>query len=311
MIIVGKLTMRHNLPPTPAFRDSPATDAAQEIALRVIAEFPGWQFYQLGTAVLIGGHLAITAKHVLEDPIRRFGCTQTAKGLEVTGYSIRLLQVLPGPIYRMWNVSRAWITPTDIAVLHIGLDRTSEDKPDVAWRSPVLRLMPPPTGEKVLAFGYRESKIEVSEKPDGGHHIELNDKPTTSIGEVGQIFPERRDSSMLTFPCFEVCARFAPGMSGGMVIDENGALCGLVCAGCNFADPDALPLSYVATLWPMLTTVISIDRGEAYPRGVQYPMIDLALDKLINVVGLEQLDPTFFPGRNLLGRGALNRNMEP
>ena len=127
-----QLTKRHNLPPTPAFRDSPATDAAQEIARRVIAEFPGWRFYQLGTAVLIGGHLAITAKDLLEDPMRRFGCKQTAEGLEVTGYSIRLLQILPRPIYRTWNVSRAWIAPTDIAVLHIGLDRTSEDKPEVA-----------------------------------------------------------------------------------------------------------------------------------------------------------------------------------
>ena len=295
--------MVHNLPPTPAFRDSPSTDAAQEIALRVIAEFPGWRFYQLGTAVLIGGHLAITAKHVLDDPIRRFGCMRTPAGLVVTDYSIRLLQVLHGPIYRMWNVSRAWVTSTDIAILHIQLDRTSEDQPNVAWRSLILRLMPPPTGEKVLAFGFRESKIEVSETPDGGHHIEFNDKPTTSIGEIGQIFPERRDSSMLTFPCFEVCARFDPGMSGGMIIDENGALCGLACAGYNFEDPDALPLSYVATLWPMLTTIISIDRGEAYPRGVKYPMIDLALDKLINVVGLEQLDPTFFPGRTLAVAG--------
>ena len=69
-----------------------------------------------------------------------------------------------------------------------------------------------------------------------------------------------------------------------------------------------MPLSYVATLWPMLTTVISIDRGEAYPRGVEYPMIDLALDKLINVVGLEQLDPTLFPGRTLPSRDALDKH---
>ena len=87
-----------------------------------------------------------------------------------------------------------------------------------------------------------------------------------------------------------------------MVIDENGALCGLVCASYEFADPNAMPLSYAATLWPILTTTISIDRGESYPRGVQYPMIDLALDKLINVVGLEQLDPAFFPGRVLPSR---------
>jgi Trypsin-like peptidase domain len=291
--------MRHNLPPTPAFRDSPSLDAGQEIALRLIAESPSWQFYHLGTAVLIGGGLAITAKQVLEYAFRRFGTTRTDKGGEVSTHSIRLVQVLRGPTYRFWNVSRAWITSTDIAILHIGLDRTSEDEPNVEWKVPVVRVVPPPSGSKVLAFGYREATIEVLEKSDGSHHIEMNDKPTTSIGEVGQIFAGRRDSSMLTFPCFEVRARFAPGMSGGMVIDEDGALCGLVCAGCDFGDPTAMPLSYAATLWPMLTTVISIDRGESYPRGVDYPMIDLALDGLINVVGLEQLDPSFFHGRVL------------
>jgi hypothetical protein len=86
-------------------------------------------------------------------------------------------------------------------------------------------------------------------------------------------------------------------MSGGLVIDEGGALCGLVCAGTDLADPNALPVSYAATLWPMLTTMISADRGDAYPRGVEYPVIDLALDKLINVVGLGELDPKIFPGR--------------
>jgi hypothetical protein len=164
--------------------------------------------------------------------------------------------------------------------------------------------MPPPSGQKVLAFGYRESKIEVSEGADGTHHIVLNDVGTTSIGEVGQIFPERRDSAMLTFPCFEVLARFAHGMSGGLVIDEGGALCGLICAGIHLADQEAAPLSYAATLWPVLTTIISADRGEAYPRGVEYPVIDLAIDRLINVVGLEELDPRLFPGRALRRAGS-------
>jgi hypothetical protein len=163
--------------------------------------------------------------------------------------------------------------------------------------------MPPHPGHKVLAFGYRESKIEVIKGDDGTPHIQLTDIGTTSIGEVGQIFPERRDSSMLTFPCFEVLARFAPGMSGGLVIDEDGALCGLVCAGTNLIDPNALPLSYAATLWPVLTTMISADRGDAYPRGVVYPVIDLVIDKLIHAIGLEELDPKFFPGRTLPGTG--------
>lgn len=90
----------------------------------------------------------------------------------------------------------------------------------------------------MLAFGYCESQIEVTEGVEGTHHIVLNDVPTTSIGKVGQIFAERRDSSMLTFPCFEVYARFAQGMSGGLVIDEDGALCGLVCAGSVMGRPE-------------------------------------------------------------------------
>jgi hypothetical protein len=63
----------------------------------------------------------------------------------------------------------------------------------------------------------------------------------------------------------EVYARFAHGLSGALVIDEYGALCGLVCAGYDLADANAMPLSYAATLWPMLTTIISADRGDACP----------------------------------------------
>lgn len=226
--------MRHNLPPIPAFRDASPTDPIQEIALRVVVERPGWEMHVIGTATLIGGFLAITAKHVIDAVIGMFGARQQGpRQIEVEGYSLRLYQVLPGPIYRVWNVFRAWICPSDIAILHLGLDRTSEADGAVEWRALRLRVVPPPSGQKVLAFGYRESKIEVTEGTDGTHHIALNDVGTTSIGEVGQIFPERRDSSMLTFPCFEVYARFAPGMSGGLIIDEDGALCGLVCAGTN------------------------------------------------------------------------------
>jgi len=64
--------MQHNLPPTPAFRGAIPTDPIQEIALRVVAELPGWKMYVLGTAVLVAANLAITAGHVLEAAIRTF-----------------------------------------------------------------------------------------------------------------------------------------------------------------------------------------------------------------------------------------------
>jgi len=264
-----------------------------------VVELPGWGFHVIGTATLIAGHLAVTAKHVLDFVVKTFGANPVSGGLDIDGYSLRLYQVLPGPVYNIWNVFRAWICPSDIAILHLGPYQSSATEQEVEWKVPRLRATPPPSGQKVLAFGYRESKIAVSEGADGVHHIKLDDIGTTSIGEVGQIFPERRDSSMLTFPCFEVGARFAAGMSGGLVVDEDGALCGLVCANLDLDDPNAMPLSYAATLWPMLTTIISADRGDAYPRGIEYPVIDLALDKLINVIGLEELDPALFPGRTL------------
>jgi len=49
----------------------------------------------------------------------------------------------------------------------------------------------------------------------------------------------------------------------------------------------------------MLRKLISAGRDGHYPKGVTYPMIDLALDGLIEVADLPLLDPRYFPGRVL------------
>jgi fructose-1,6-bisphosphatase len=49
----------------------------------------------------------------------------------------------------------------------------------------------------------------------------------------------------------------------------------------------------------MLKTIISADRGDRYPRGVSYPVIDLAIDRLIVVNDLHELDPKDFPDKPL------------
>ncbi len=77
--------MLHNLPQTPVFRDASPTDPIQEIALRVVVELPGWNFYVIGTATLIAQHLAVTANHVLDAVIRKFGAKQEPSGVEVDG----------------------------------------------------------------------------------------------------------------------------------------------------------------------------------------------------------------------------------
>ena len=294
------VSMVHNLPPTPAFQDERPDSPISEMALRVVVERPEWKFDVVGTATLVCGHLAITARHVLEHALRTYGVKQKTSGYaEIDNYELKLYQVLPGPNYRIWRVHAAWPTATDIAFLHLGLDGTTVANEKVSWKQPLLRALPPPVGQKVVAFGYRESKINVREGEDGQHHIELNDRPTTSIGTVRQVYPSGRDAVMLPFPCFEIEARFDPGMSGGMVIDEAGRLCGLICASLQHNDPNAPPISYVASLWPMLRTVISVDRGDRFPRGISYPAIDLAIDGLIRVADLHELDPAQFPDKQL------------
>src|SRR5258706_13374187 len=245
--------MRHNLPTIAIFRDTSAGGPIEEVALRVVVELPNWELRIIGTATLVGSYVALTAKHVIGEAMKSF-TTKPASGgkFEAEGGAIQLLQILPGPIYRFWQVMTAWITSSDIAILHLNLDRTSESEAKVDWRGLALRATPPPSGQKVIAFGFRESTVNVTRGADGQAHIVLNDKPTTSAGVVGQIFTVQRDSVMLNFPCFEVHAQFAPGMSGGLVLDEDGRLCGLVCAALKQDDPNQPPLSYAATLWPFL-----------------------------------------------------------
>jgi hypothetical protein len=101
-------------------------------------------------------------------------------------------------------VQSLWVCPTDIAILHLGLWRTTVPDETIGWRVPRLRVLPPPVGQKVIAFGYRESKVSVREDAAGTHHIEINDRPTTSVGEIKQIYPSGRDRVVLPFPCYEI-----------------------------------------------------------------------------------------------------------
>jgi hypothetical protein len=287
--------MRHQPPPGPTYQDAKPRDPIQEIALRVVVVAPGGRKMAImGTATLIAGNLAITARHILDRVPNNFG----------KGCSYRLYQVLPGPVYRVFHVMQRWNSSSDITLLQLALDETTEPiNTAIVWRCPAIRVLPPPEGQRVWGFGFREGAIEIIDGAGGVDHRELNDIGTTVSGEIVKIYDEKRDTSMMPFPCFHVTARFEPGMSGGLVLDENGSLCGLISAGTDFLDPDAVPIGWATTLWPILTTLISADRGNSYARGIEYPVIDLALAGIVHAFGLDKLNPIHFPGRVLPSSG--------
>jgi hypothetical protein len=283
---------------TPTFiRQEPDTPMS-EFALRVLVEFPDGETHIIGTATIIGGYLAITARHVLDDIISRFGSTQTS-GLnsEISHYAVRLYQILPGPEYVVWDVSSAWpCVDTDIALLHLGLFKYSGPVAPSSWRLLGIKVVPPKAGTAVVGFGYHSSTVLVTHNDDG-YHLDIDDEPTSTTGKVEEILPTGNPSGRFTFPCYRVNARFDGGMSGGPVIDENGFICGIVSG--TFGHVEGEHTSYVATLWPILRTLISSNRAGPYPRDVKYPVIDLALNGLIHAEGLSELDPSLFPGRTL------------
>lgn len=287
-----------SFPSTPTFiRQEPDTPMS-EFALRVLVEFPGGETHVIGTATIIAGHLAITASHVLDDIIKRFGSTQTGeRNFEISNYAVRLYQILPGPEYAVWNVISAWpCIDTDIALLHLGLFKYSGTVAPSFWRLLPIKVVPPNPGAAIVGFGYHSSTVSVTQNADG-YHLDINDEPASTTGKVEEILPTGNPSGRFTFPCYRVNARFDGGMSGGPVIDENGSICGIVSG--TYGNYEGEHTSYVATLWPILKTVISSNRTGAYPRDVKYPVIDLALDGLIHAEGLSELDPSLFPGRTL------------
>lgn len=224
------------------------------LALRLVIDLFTPQARAIGSATVIGADLLATAKHVIED---LFVAGESEK-FQTTSHGIHALQVLPGGAnYVIWPVIKVeWIKTADLALLT--LDKMPLISHDLQQRPglilPRINALEPERGSTVAAFGYHLSKVSVDAT---GQHTTVDDEAMTSTGVVRKIYPDGRDRTFMPYPCYQVSARFDAGMSGGPVLDESGALCGIVSSGIQAADYETgEPISYAAILWPlfMMTT---------------------------------------------------------
>lgn len=271
------------------FEKQATTTSMSEVGHRLVVNAFSDNAQVIGTATIIAGHLLLTARHVLDAIVSSTPCVP---GHNQINNTLHAFQLLPGPEYLVWDVIEAWPCPvSDIALLHLGSNPyRSHPEKAFQWRQPRLNAFAPEIGETVAAFGYRKMTVGVSINSRGGRHIELNDEPMISVGKVKDIYELRRDNVFLPFPCYQVSARFDGGMSGGPVYDETGLLCGLVCSNVHGSHKHGEPISYVTSLWPMFRQIISADRGDNYPRGVDYQVIELARGNQISVPELNRLE---------------------
>lgn len=257
----------------------------QQVTMRLVVGYGTMEPYLIGTAFVAASHLLVTARHVVEGMVQLEG----ANGVQINS-SLSAIQVISGKHIAIWQVMKIFLCQfSDIAFLHVASQPSqTKGSPKRKWAQPYFNSTPPAVGERIAAMGYREGKIKASGNEDKPHY-DLSDDLMVTTGTIREIFKEKRDRSMLRFPCYEVNARFDAGMSGGPVYSETGAVCGMICSGLGGETDDSNQVSYVATLWPMFLTKMMGGRGKKHPEDYVYEVFDLAKEGVIRVLDLEEL----------------------
>jgi hypothetical protein len=137
------------LPVLPTFYHTGFNSPITEFALILLAQRHD-RLSSLGTAVIVGNHLAITAGHVIQGYFREFGDEQIVAGKEGP-FSLQAVQFIDnGAEAKLWNVRQLVVAGhTDIAFLLLHPHTT--DQLSYSWRGPKLQLLPPAVGTTVTA----------------------------------------------------------------------------------------------------------------------------------------------------------------
>lgn len=231
-----------------------------EIAIRLIGYGDDGVPYSFGTAFVLRPSLLVTARHVLEEFIKRSKKTEDSNELELTFWAIQIEWIGEQFNYNIWQVVKSYSSlHSDLALLHIVPYNDTAGKYK-HWKILPVTLEPPEIGEQVIGFGFHNMSFEGSVILESGklEHLNMNSNSSSSRGNVSAVFMEKRDAVMLPFPCFEVDARFDPGMSGGLVINSTSEICGIICSSIPVEN---VHISYVALLWPIMA--VNIDFGNS------------------------------------------------
>lgn len=184
-----------------------------------------------GSGVFVADRLIMTAKHVVQWYWEVYGNPRVRMdrpGKKMADFEMFAVQAQGnGAEPVLWAASKVAVCPySDLALISV------VPVNDLAKaRSPLgplrLNILPPPKGEEIAAFGYASTSVAA----EAGQQVKFQLNPSTSTGIVTEVFPEKRDSSLLSFPSYQVEAHFIGGMSGGPIFNQAGELCGLICSG--------------------------------------------------------------------------------
>jgi Trypsin-like peptidase domain len=257
---------------------SPDDRLLYELMPILIGIGPHEDLFCYGSCFIASPHMAITAKHVVEELLKN------DPGIVVGApckYEYWITQVKwdgDEHDYVVWTIDSIATSPhSDIAIIWLrGLNDTAARYKD--WKAVPVTFDPPPIGATIRAFGLHNVRFDGSRVNADGkfEHIDVKCDRSTSTGTIKQHYWERRDRGMYDFPCIEVDARFEHGMSGGLVIDEQSHVCGIVCGSLPATLEGEDHVSYISMLWPMMAIPVS---ARLVPGGIEtarYRLQDLS-----------------------------------
>jgi hypothetical protein len=247
-----------------------------------------------GSCFIAWGHMAITAKHVIEDLFRTDPNILRGKPSEYEYWVVQVKWHQNGHEYVVWTIDSIGTSPhSDIAIVWLRAlnDTAAKYQRDQEWKAPVITFDPPPIGAEVKAFGLHTVRFEGSRVGDDGklQHLQLNFERSISAGLVKRHYWEGRDRGLYSFPCFEVDARFEHGMSGGLVINDDSQVCGIVCGSLPAAEAHQEHISYVTMLWPMMAIPIDARLVPGGVQSTQHRLRDLAARGIFTPKGWERV----------------------
>ena len=261
--------------------DSPIT----KIGLPLIAVRDGEESQLGGSACLIAPWLALAASHVIRDYSRKYEGEEAKPGFSERTYQLLTYVVTDqGKTTLPFFIGPVWYNDaTDIAVLL--LLPGGPISPNHVWECPMLELLPPKVGSRVVAFGYPLSSVSAK----APFTFEARTDASTAAGVVKKVYDEYRDKGMLKFPCFETNAKFEHGMSGGPILDDLGHVCGIIGSGLGPPTEEGDYYSHGSTLWPVLGTMVNFPWEDRYPRGTYFPLYEFAKAGLVTMLHLDYI----------------------
>lgn len=263
----------------PDLRPVPPSDHLfSELVVRLVAIDNAGGLHSFGTAFIFQPHLALTAKHVIDEFAELDPSLYKGETVSFNFWAIQIAWEGEEHKYIVWEVSFISLSGhSDLAILK--LDPYDENAAKYTmWKGVPCTLIPPKVGDSIIGFGVHDITFSGSRVNAEGRveHIELNDKASSSRGVVKAIYPLYRDLCMLPFPCFEVDAQFEGGMSGGLVINERSQVCGIVCSSLPATEEHPIPTSYVAMLWPIMAMKIDFSIFATAPVSGEQYILELA-----------------------------------